>query len=104
MIYDYTVITGTGDKLKLSDYKKSYTDAMADAEALLADASASTTEMRDAFAALTSAMRAIDINYEAIDTGVAERTVTLPRILLCVGAAAAVIAVQIYFYKRRKAA
>ncbi len=86
-----------------SDYKKNYTDAMDTAAQLLADASCSTQELRDAYTALKSAGKAIDMNYAEIDAGTAGSTLTLPRILLCAGAAAIVILVQVYFYKKRKA-
>ena len=87
-----------------SDYAKNYNDAMSDASSLLNDPSASAQDMRDAYTALKSAVTALEVNFEAIESGTAGNTVTLPRILLCVGAAAAVIAVQIYFFKRRKRA
>ena len=86
-----------------SDYKKNFTDALDTAALLLADASCSTLEMRDACTALKSAGKAIDMNYAEIDAGTAGSTLTLPRILLCVGAAAIVILVQVYFYRKRKA-
>lgn len=88
----------------LNDYKKAYTDALADAEALLEDQSASLQDLRDAYTALTVAMDEIDLNYEALETGAAGKAITLPRILLCIGAAAVVFIVQVYFYKKRKKA
>ena len=91
-------------KLKLSDYKKAYTDALADAEALLADNTAATVSLRDAYTALKNAVTALETNYEAIAAGTAERTVTLPRVLLCIGSAVAVFFAQLYFFKRRKKA
>ncbi len=86
----------------ISDYEKNYKDATAKAKALLDDASSATVELQDAYAALTAAYKAIELNYGEIADGTAGRTGTLPRILLCVGAAFAVIAVQVYFYKKRK--
>ncbi len=91
-------------RLKLSDYKKAYADALADAEALLADRTAATVSLRDAYTALKNAVAALETNYEAIAAGTAERTVTLPRILLCIGSAVAVFFAQLYFFKRRKKA
>jgi glycerophosphoryl diester phosphodiesterase len=88
----------------LSDYRKLYSDAETQAIALLSDSSASTQEMTDACAALRFALKTVELHFEEIQNGTADKTVTLPRILLCVGAAAAVIAVQIYFYQRRKKA
>ena len=88
----------------LSSYRKAYADAMDTALSLLNDYTASTQDMTDAYAALTRAAKNIEIHYDELENGTAEKTVTLPRILLCAGAAAAVIAVQIYFYKRRKQA
>ena len=85
-----------------SDYTKNYNDAMNSVSALLSYASASSQDMRDAYTALKSAVTALEVNFEAIESGTAGNTVTLPRILLCAGAAAAVIAVQVYFFKRRK--
>lgn len=88
----------------LSSYRKAYADSMENARSLLTDDSASTQDMTDAYAALTSAAKNIELHFDELQNGTAEKTVTLPRILLCAGAAAAVIAVQIYFYKRRKQA
>ena len=88
----------------MSDYRKAWTDATAQAQTLLDDPSSSTQDMTDAYAALTYAAKNIETHFDEIRNGTAEKTVTLPRILLCAGAAAAVIAVQIYFYKRRKTA
>ena len=88
----------------MSDYRKLFYDAKDGATALLNDFSSSTQEMNDATAALQYALKEIELHYDEILDGTAEKTVTLPRILLCLGAAAAVIAVQIYFYKRRKQA
>ena len=85
-----------------SDYTKAYNDAVKDVQALLSDLSPSTRELQDAYAALNRAVKDLELNFEAIEAGTAGNTVTLPRILLCVGAAAAVIAVQLYFFKRRK--
>ncbi len=88
----------------ISDYEKNFRDAKTKAKALLDDASSSTAEMQDAYAALTAAYKAIELNHEEIQNGTAGRTGTLPRILLCVGAVLAVVAVQVYFYKKRKPA
>lgn len=85
-----------------NDYKKAYTDAVTTAKTLLADRSCSTQDMKDCTAALQKAADNIDLNYEALENGTAGMTVTFPRIMLCVGAAAVVIAVQIFFFKRRK--
>ncbi len=85
-----------------SDYKKNYDDAFTAAEALLADASSSSQDLRDAYTALKTAAQEIDSHFDEIDAGTAGSTLTLPRILLCVGAAAAVIAAQVYFFKKRK--
>lgn len=86
----------------LSDYKKAYTDALTEAERLLADPSSSLGDMRDCYTALSSAVKNLELRFDEIEAGRAGRSVTLPRILLCAAAAAVVILVQIYFYKRRK--
>ncbi len=88
----------------LSDYKKAYTDALTQAETLLSDPSSACRDLNDCYADLTRAKDEIDRHYEALEDGTAERAVTLPRILLCAAAAAAVALVQIYFYKKRKTA
>ena len=88
----------------LNDYKKAFTDAEAQARALLADGSSSLQDLRDCHTALRSAMDEIDLNYEALEAGTAGKAITLPRILLCAAAAAAVLWVQIFFYKKRKKA
>ena len=85
-----------------NDYKKAYTDAVTTAERLLADKSVSTQEMNDCIAALQSSVDNINANYEALEKGSAGMTVSVPRICLCIGAAVVVVAVQIFFYKKRK--
>lgn len=88
----------------LNDYKKAFTDAETEAKTLLADSSSSLQDLRDCYTALRSAMDEIDLNYEALEAGTAGKAITLPRILLCIAAAAAVLWVQIFFYKKRKKA
>lgn len=85
-----------------NDYKKAYTDAVAEAERLLADKSVSTQEITDCIAALQKAVDDINANYEALENGSVGLTVSVPRICLCIGAAVVVVAVQIFFYKKRK--
>lgn len=87
-----------------NDYKKAYTDAVTLAEKLLADHSASTQDMNDCRASLVKACDDIDLNYEALEAGKAGMTVSAPRIALCIGAVVAVVAVQIFFFKRREKA
>ncbi len=88
----------------LNDYKKAYTDAVAFAESLLHDNSASLQDLNDSYAALSKAANDIKINFSALEDGSAGTTITLPRILLCIAAVIVVIAVQIYFFRRRKKA
>ncbi len=85
-----------------NDYKKAYTDAVTEAERILADASVSTREMNDCAAALQKAVDDINENYDALEAGRAGSTVSAPRIAICVAAAAVVITVQVYFFKKRK--
>ncbi len=85
----------------LNDYFKAYNDAVAESEAIFDDASSSLQDINDAAAHLQKAVDDINLHYEALEDGTAGTTVTLPRILLCVAAAFVVIAVQIYFYKKR---
>ena len=85
-----------------NDYKKAYTDAVTEAERILNDASVSTREMNDCVAALQKAVDDINANYAALEQGRAGSTVTAPRIALCVAATAVVVAVQIFFFKKRK--
>lgn len=85
-----------------SDYEKNYKDALKTASTLLSDASCSTLDLRDAYVSLQSAVNEINVHFDEINSGAAGSTVTLPRILLCVGAAAAVISAQVYFYRKRK--
>lgn len=86
----------------LNDYKKAYNDAVTFAKELLSDESSSYQDLCDAYTGLLRAAAEISINFNAIEEGSAGKTVTAPRILLCIAAAIAVILVQIYFYKRRK--
>ena len=85
----------------LNDYFKAYNDAVAESEAIFADASASLQDINDAAAHLQRAVDDINLNFEALEDGTAGTTITLPRILLCVAATVVVVAVQIYFYKKR---
>ena len=87
---------------RFNDYKKAYTDAKAEAERILSDASVSNREISDCIAALQKAVDDINANYGALEEGSAGSTVTLPRILLCIAAAVVVVAVQVYFFKKRK--
>ena len=87
-----------------NDYKKAYTDAKNKADELLAGKCASVQELEDCCAALQKAVDAIAMNYSALESGSAGITVSPVRIGLCAGAAAVVIAVQIFFYKKRKEA
>ncbi len=86
----------------LNDYFKAYNDAIAESDAIFADASSSLQDINDAAAHLQKAVDDINFHYEALEDGTAGTTITLPRILLCVAAAAVVIIVQIYFYKKRE--
>lgn len=87
-----------------NDYKKAYTDALTEAQKLLGDNSSSTQDMIDCRAALIKACDDIDMNYEALEAGKAGMTVSAPRIGLCIGAVVVVVAVQIFFFKRREKA
>ncbi|MBQ9946277.1 MAG: hypothetical protein IJO68_07120 [Clostridia bacterium] len=88
----------------LNDTKKAYTDAVAEADLLLDDASASVQDLTDCYASLFKAANDVNISFSALEDGSAGTTVTLPRILLCIAAAMAVLVVQIYFFKRRRKA
>lgn len=86
----------------LNDWKKAYDDALREAEALLDAPFAAARDMQEATAALKNAVADIDLHYEELTAGTAGVTVTPVRLLLCALAAAAVLLVQIYFYKKRK--
>ncbi|MBR3767304.1 MAG: hypothetical protein IKL10_03575 [Clostridia bacterium] len=104
-LYDKYVTNHTLPVFKdenLNDLKKAYTDAVSLTESLLADKSSSFQDLNDGYAALSKAANDININFSALEDGSAGTTVTLPRILLCIAAVIVVIAVQIYFFKRRK--
>lgn len=104
-LYDKYVTNHTLPDFKdenLNDIKKAYTDAVATADKLLSDASVSLTDINDAYSALSKAANDINKNFSALEDGSAGTSITLPRIILCILAVAAVIIVQIYFYKRRR--
>lgn len=104
-IYDKYVVQHTLPDFKddvLNDFKKAYTDAVSMAESLLSDKSACVQELNDCYSALNKAANDININFSALEDGSAGTTITLPRILLCIVFVVAVVAVQIYFFKRRK--
>ncbi len=86
----------------LSDLKKGYTDAVANAESLLADNSASLQDMQECCSKLFKAANDVNKNFSSLEDGTAGTTVTPVRIALCVIAVAVVIIVQIYFFRRRK--
>lgn len=87
---------------RFNDYYKAYTDAKTEAERILSDASVSNREISDCAAALQKAVDDINANYGALEQGSAGLTVTAPRVALCVGAVIVVVAVQVFFFKRRK--
>lgn len=90
------------DKITLNDTKKAYTDAADTAKTLLADNSSSLLELSDCIAALRKASNDVSTDFEALESGTSGTTYTVARIILCIAAAAVVITVQIYFYKKRK--
>ena len=87
---------------RFNDYHKAYMDAKTEAERILSDASVSNREISDCAAALQKAVDDINANYGALEQGSAGLTVTAPRVALCVGAVIVVVAVQVFFFKRRK--
>ena len=87
---------------RFNDYYKAYMDAKTEAERILSDASVSNREISDCAAALQKAVDDINANYGALEQGSAGLTVTAPRVALCVGAVIVVVAVQVFFFKRRK--
>ncbi len=106
-IYDKYVTNHTLPDFKdeiLSDIKKAYTDAVAEAEILLGDNSSSLRDMQECYSKLFKAANDVNKNFSALEDGSAGTTVTPVRIALCVIAVAVVVIVQIYFFKRRKKA
>ncbi len=88
----------------LNDIKKAYDDAVNEAQSLLSRPGAPAGKMQAAAAALYDAVNEVELHYAELTHGTAGVTVTVPRLILCALAAAAVAAVQIYFYKKRKRA
>lgn len=86
----------------LSDLKKAYTDAVALSEKLLSDKSSSLKDLTDCYSKLFKAANDVNKNFSSLEDGSAGTTVTAPRIILCVAAVTVVVAVQIYFFRRRK--
>lgn len=104
-LYDKCVTNNTLPDFKdknLNDIKKAYTDAVSSADSLLSDSSVSLTDINDTYSALSKAANDISKNFSALEDGSAGTTVTVPRIILCIAAVAVVIAVQIYFFTRRR--
>ncbi len=87
---------------KFFDYKLAYTDAVTDCKKILSDGSSAKSDIETAIYELQKAYADINANYEELETGTAGMTVTPTRILLCLLAVAAVTAVEIFFYKRKK--
>lgn len=104
-LYDKYVTNHTLPDFKdeiLSDLKKAYTDAVAQAEKLLGDNSSSLRDMQECYSGLFKAANDVNKNFSSLEDGSAGTTVTPVRIALCVAAVAVVVIVQIYFFKRRK--
>lgn len=104
-LYDKFVTNHTLPDFKdeiLSDIKKAYTDAVANARTLLDDSSASYKDLSDGYSKLFKAANDVNKNFSALEDGSAGTTISVPRIILCAAALAAVIIVQIYFFKRRR--
>ena len=87
---------------KYLDYKLAYNNAAAFAESLLFDKSSSKSDLSTAVYELQKAYDDINNNYESLKNGTAGMTVTPLRILLCVIAAAAVCAAEVFVYKKKK--
>lgn len=104
-LYDKYVTNHTLPDFKdevLSDLKKAYTDAVAQAEKLLGDSSSSLRDMQECYSGLFKSANDVNKNFSSLEDGSAGTTVTPVRIALCVAAVAVVVIVQIYFFKRRK--
>lgn len=104
-IYDKYVTNHTLPDFRdeiLSDIKKAYTDAVASAEALLADSSSSLQDLQECYSKLWKASNDVNKNFSSLEDGSAGTTVTPVRIVLCIIAVAVVVFVQIYFFRRRK--
>ncbi|MCD7774276.1 MAG: glycerophosphodiester phosphodiesterase family protein [Clostridiales bacterium] len=89
---------------KYLDYKLAYNNAVSLAESILADGSSSRSDISTAVYELQKAYDDIINNYEELENGTAGMTVTPVRVALCVIAAAAVIAAQVFVYKKKKKA
>lgn len=88
---------------KFYDYKRAYTNAAEKAENLMSrDMSRSFSDIVTAVYELQKATDDIDLHYNEFKDGTAGMTVTPIRILLCIAAAAVVLAAEIYVYRKKK--
>lgn len=87
---------------KYLDYKLAYNNAVSSAEKLLRDGSSARSDIVTATYELQKAYDDIQNNYAELEKGTAGMTVTPVRVALCIAAVAAVVAVEIFFYKKKK--
>lgn len=104
-VYESTVRNWTlpdieGDRFY--DYKLAYTNAKELAEKCINMQSSSRSDIVTATYNLQKAYDDINQNFDSLEDGTAGMTVTPVRILLCIAAAAAVTAAEIFVYKKKK--
>ena len=90
------------DSYEYIDYKKAYTDAYSEAQTLLSKQAVGEQEANECIYSLNTAVRNINTNYADLENGVAGVTFSIPRLIIVLLSVVAVVAAQLYIFKKRK--
>lgn len=104
-VYDKCVKNWSLPDLKADnylDYKRAYNNAAVMSEKLLNDGSSARSDIVTAIYELQKAYNDINSDYDEIKNGTVGMTVTPVRIMLCIVATVAVVAAEVFVYKKKK--
>lgn len=87
---------------KYYDYRLAYTNARDKADRLLADKSRSLSDLTTAYFELENAYLDIVNDYDSISQGTAGKTITPVRIILAIALLVGFVALELFFYKKKK--
>lgn len=83
-------------------YRRNFKTAVKTAETVLAKRAVGASEANEAYYLLDNSVKEIERNREAFETDSAGKTVTVPRVVICVVTVAAFVLVELFFRRRVK--